>query len=77
MMFDHSYSLNSIIAWAAWTLAVVTAVLYAVFTQRFSAAVTLLAAAGATLHVRGFIRGLERRERAAFELGRDSVHVVR
>lgn len=77
MMFDHSCSLNTIIAWTAWILAAVGAVLYALVTQRVGIFAVLFAAMGATLHVRGFIHALDDRQRRAFELGRESVRSIR
>lgn len=77
MIVNYSCSLNTVLAWTAWILAAVCAVLYAFTTQAFGGLVVLLVAAGATLHVRGFVYALECRERAAFELGRESVRAVR
>lgn len=76
-MVNYSCSLNTVLAWAAWILAGACAVFYAFATQAFGGLVVLLVAAGATLHVRGFVYALECREKAAFNLGRESVRSVR
>lgn len=77
MIVNCSCSLNTVLAWTAWILAGVCGGLYAFATQAFGGLVVLLVAAGATLHVRGFIYAMERREVEAFELGRASVRAVR
>ncbi len=76
-MVNYSCSLNTVLAWSAWVLSGVCSLLYAFDTQQFGGLVVILVAAGATLHVRGFIYAMECRERDAFEMGRDSVRLLR
>lgn len=81
ILFNHSCTFNSVCAWVAWSLSLIGAVLYAGLSQQFGVFAVLFAAVGATLHVRGFIysleRSLEHREVTAFNLGRESVRIVR
>lgn len=76
-MVNYSCSLNSVLAWIAWALALIAAALNIFISHQFDVLVILCAAAGATIHARGFVHGLECRERSAFELGRESVRAVR
>lgn len=77
VMLNYSCSLNTVVAWLAWLLAVVVAALYVFVNPRLGVLVVLFTASGATLHVRGFVHAMERREVEAFELGRKSMHSVR
>ena len=68
------------IAWFLWGLSAVAVVVVASLmpnSSALAATAVLLGLAGATIHVRVFITDLEHRERAAFELGRDSVRPLR
>jgi hypothetical protein len=76
-MVNYSCSLNTVLAWTAWVLAGVCSALFAFETQQFGGLVVMFVAAGATLHVRGFIYDSARREHDAFEMGQDSVRLLR
>jgi len=76
-MIDCSCTLNSVLAWLCWIASAVMAALYAFVSEAFGMLGVMFVAAGATLHVRGFVNGLDHRVRAAFELGRESVRAVR
>ena len=68
----------NLIAWGLWGLAfMLIAADWFVANTALWATVVLLALGGATIHVRGFIAAQEQRERAAFELGRDTVRSLR
>lgn len=77
-MVQHEVSVNCVVAWIAWSLAVITAGVAVAYPRAGVEPLSVLfTGAGAVLHVRGFIYGLQRRERQAFELGRDSVRPLR
>lgn len=76
-MVNYSCSLNSVLAWIAWTAATIAAALSTFVNHRFEALAIMMAAAGATIHARGFVYGLECRTQAAYELGRESMRAVR
>ena len=75
---DYRFTVNCLLAWTAWTIAVIGSVAALIMHEPEVATFTLLfAGAGATLHVRGMVTEAARRERAAFELGRESVRSIR
>lgn len=77
-MVQHDVSLNCVMAWIGWALAIVIgAANIALPDVKLAPVWFLCGAAGATLHVRGFIARLEQREREAFQLGRESVSQLR
>jgi hypothetical protein len=81
-MVQRDVSLLCVIAWVCWSLTAIVAVVDILTPDLHMTGVTILfSCAGGVLHVRGFIARLdvsvERRERAAFELGRDSVTSLR
>ena len=75
---DHRFSVNCLLAWTCWIVSVAGSVAALYLHEPEIATLTLLfAGAGATLHVRGMVTEAARRERAAFELGRESVRSIR
>lgn len=76
-MEDHTISFNTLFAWSLWTLGILLVAVDLISSVDLDDFGVIAAAAGATLHVRGMICGLGRRERAAYDLGRESVRSVR
>lgn len=70
-MNDRSITLRSAVSCLLWTTGVVLALLETLGVADIGELGVVAAAAGATLSVRGFVAELERRDRNAFELGRD------
>lgn len=66
------------IAWTLWGLAFAAVVVSWLWPlEALTVTAVLLGLGGATVHVRGFITQLEQRERSAFELGQDTVRLIR
>ena len=77
-MVQKDVSLNCVMAWVGWALAIVCSVLDVLgVIGPLAGLVVLFAGAAAVLHVRGFVHGLERREVRAYELGRDHERLIR
>lgn len=67
------------LAWSCWGLAftLVTLDLFMASRDDVGHLGMVFGAAGGTLHIRGWFCRLERRERNAYELGRDSLRQIR
>lgn len=76
-MQDMTISATKAIAYLLWTIG--TGFVAASFfgPLQLAAVGLLLAGAGGVSQMRGYICGLQRRERDAFDLGRDSVRSLR
>lgn len=76
-MNDMNISLNSTTAYALWTLGAVLIVWHMLTGNPTAALGLLLAGAGGVLTIRSFFCEQARREKAAFDLGRESIRSVR
>lgn len=70
-MVQKEVSLTCVLAWVGWALAIISAGFSLAQPElHLASLVVLFAAAGAVLHIRTFMAGMEDRSRRAFELGR-------
>lgn len=75
---DRDVNLNCIAAWTCWLLAGIGSAADIVWgLPQIRLLGVMCVGAGATLHVRMFVQRLEQRERAAYNLGRQSVRSIR
>lgn len=76
-MTSRSIPVNSLLVCLAWTLAVVLQAVDMAFGPDVGRVGMLLALAAVAVQFCGKIDEMERRERAAYELGRESVRSIR
>lgn len=77
-MIDREVSLTSLAAWVAWSVgAALVAASFVPSLPGVAPVGVFFALIGATTTVRCWLTRMERRERAAFDLGRESVRNLR
>lgn len=72
-MVQKEVSVNCVVAWVCWALAIVGAGASLVLPHlHIAAPIVLLVGGAVTLHIRGFFHTFEERDRQVFELGRET-----